>query len=310
MLMSRRRQQTSWLQRRSRLIIAAIATIGALGTAYLTVVKLSGDSAACPTEGCEQVLSSPYAEVFGLPLTLFGFLGYASMGIMAIAPLLLNPETQKELRTRVENLTWLFLFIGATAMTVFSGYLMYVLAFKLQAACLYCIGSATLSLSMFLLTLLGRVWQDRGQLVFTGLIVAFVTLVGTLGVYANVDAPPPVVAEDGGQLGAPVTTTSGEAEIALAKHLNSIGAKMYSAYWCPHCHSQKQLFGKQAMADLPYVECAPDGANSQTSLCQAQGENIQGFPTWEINGEFYSGTQTLARLAELSGYQGPTNFQN
>jgi uncharacterized membrane protein/glutaredoxin len=309
--MSRRRQQTSWIQRRSRLMIAAIASVGALGTAYLTAIKLMGDSATCPTEGCEQVLSSPYAEVFGVPLTLFGFLGYLAMGLMAIAPLVLSPDTQKELRLKVENLTWLFLFMGATAMTVFSGYLMYVLAFRIQAACIYCIVSALLSLSMFLLTLFGRAWTDGGQLIFTGLIVAVVTLVGTLGVYANIDSPrAPTVAEDGGQLGPPVTTTSGEAEIGLAQHLNGIGAKMYSAYWCPHCHSQKQLFGQQAVAELPVIECDPDGANSQTSLCQAQGPNIQGFPTWEINGQFYSGTQTLSRLAELSGYQGPRTFQN
>lgn len=309
--MSRRRQQTSWLQRRSRLIIAAIAAFGAIGTAYLTIVKLSGDAASCPTDSCERVLSSPYAEVFGLPLTLFGFLGYASMGIMAIAPLLINPETQKDLRYKVETWTWLLLFLGATAMATFSGYLMYVLAFKLQAACPYCIASATFSLSMFLLTIFGRAWADKGQLVFSGLIVVVVTLVGTLGIYNHIEnPPPPVVAEDGGQLGLPITTSSGESEIGLAKHLTSIGAKMYGAYWCPYCYDQKQLFGKQAVAELTYIECAPDGANSQTALCQEQSENVQGFPAWEINGQFYAGVQTLERLGELSGYQGPSNFQN
>jgi len=47
--------------------MAGIATVGAVGTAYLTAVLAQG-SAACPTSGCDVVLSSPYATVFGLPL--------------------------------------------------------------------------------------------------------------------------------------------------------------------------------------------------------------------------------------------------
>src|SRR4028119_1082341 len=86
-VMSRRRQSTPWIHRWSRPLIGAIAVLGALVTAYLTAVKLSGNSAACPTSGCEQVLSSPYATVFGLPLALFGCLAYTSMAIFALAPL-------------------------------------------------------------------------------------------------------------------------------------------------------------------------------------------------------------------------------
>ena len=43
-----------------------------------------------------------------------------------------------------------------------------------------------------------------------------------------------------------ITTTSAKAEIALAQHLLNIGAKEYVAWWCPHCHEQKLLFGKSA----------------------------------------------------------------
>ena len=78
---------------------------------------------------------------------------------------------------------------------------------------------------------------------------------------------------------------------------------MYSAYWCPHCHEQKELFGKQATARLKVVECAPDGQNSQAELCASK--KIQGFPSWEINGKVDSGVKPLAKLAELSGYKGP-----
>ena len=87
-----RRRQTPWIQRWSRPLIGGIAVLGAINTAYLTLTKLLGGEAACPTSGCEQVLSSRYAEVFGLPLALFGFLAYAAVTVFALGPLLINPD--------------------------------------------------------------------------------------------------------------------------------------------------------------------------------------------------------------------------
>jgi len=305
-----RRRETPWIQRNSRYLIAAIASVGALGTAYLTALRLLGDSAACAA-GCGRVLSSPYATVFGLPLTLFGFLAYAGMGIMALAPLAINSDTSREFRQDLENWTWQLLLVGSAAMTVFSGYLMYLLAFEIQAVCLYCITSAILSVSLLTLTLLGRSWDDLGQVMFTGVLVSMVTLVGTLGIYSGINDP--VTAETSsipGEPGEPITATSSQSEIALAQHLTDVGAKMYGAWWCPHCHDQKQLFGKEAAAQITYIECDPDGQNPQTALCQANSDKVTGYPTWEINGEYYGGTQSLEQLANASGYQGPRDFKN
>ena len=96
------------------------------------------------------------------------------------------------------------------------------------------------------------------------------------------------------QLGAP----SYESE--LADYLSNTGATMYGAYWCPHCAHQKQLFSHAAQL-LPYVECDARGVNAQVDLCNTVG--INAYPTWEINGEFYVGTQPLNQLAILSGFQ-------
>jgi uncharacterized membrane protein len=74
-------------------------SLGALVTGYLTVVKLTGGAAACPTTGCEQVLSSPYATVFGVPLTLFGLLAYIGMAAFALAPMAVNPAEKKDLHS-------------------------------------------------------------------------------------------------------------------------------------------------------------------------------------------------------------------
>ncbi len=95
--------------------------------------------------------------------------------------------------------------------------------------------------------------------------------------------------------------------VDLARYLKSIGAKMYGAYWCPHCHHQKELFGEATFkAHINYIECAEDGQNAQPKLCR--DKKITGYPTWEINGKFYQGTRSLDELANLSGYKGSRNF--
>jgi glutaredoxin len=89
--------------------------------------------------------------------------------------------------------------------------------------------------------------------------------------------------------------------VTLAKALKKANAKVYTAYWCPHCHDQGELFGKEAFAIVVPVECAKDGKNSQAKLCQEMAKKSAdfGFPTWEINGRFYPGVQPLDRLAEI-----------
>lgn len=327
----RRRRSLPWIYRWSRPIIGAIAIAGAILTAYLTITKLTGAAPVCSAEatagaGCGGVLNSAYATVFGLPLSLFGCLAYLSMAAFALIPLGISLEKQKNLKKQAENLTWWLLLAGSIAMAVFSTYLMYVLATEIKTVCPYCIGSALFSLSLLILTITGRDWEDFGQIVFTGFIVGLLTIVVTLGIYsgvnssiaqANGSAAEEVVDADGliaipepqGQPTPPegweVTTTSGDAEIALAKHLTATGAKKYGAFWCPHCYEQKQLFGKEAFKEINYFECDPQGKNPQREACIAAG--IESFPTWEVDGKLYPGTQILDELAKLSNYQNKDN---
>ncbi|HAC64451.1 MAG TPA: hypothetical protein DCF68_13155 [Cyanothece sp. UBA12306] len=317
-----RRRSVPWIYRWSRPIIGAIAIAGAVLTAYLTITKLTGGEVACGVDaaknaasGCKSVLDSPYATVFGLPLSLFGFLAYASMGTCSLGPMFVSPENNKRFRKQLEDWTWLFLLAGGTSMAVFSGYLMYILATALQTVCYYCIGSAVFSLSLMGLSVFGREWEDIGQIFFVPIVVAMITLVGTLGVYANVNGPtadgripiPEIKTQPQPPKGWEITTTSGEAEIALAKHLTAIGAKKYGAFWCPHCYEQKQLFGKEAFKEINYIECDPSGKNPQPQVCLDAG--VQSYPTWEVKGQVLRGTQLPRKLAEISGYEGTTDFK-
>ena len=96
-----------------------------------------------------------------------------------------------------------------------------------------------------------------------------------------------------------VTSESTRESIELAKYLKDNGVVKYSAYWCPNCLNQGELFGKQAYRELNVVECARDGINSQTQLCI--DKKIKGFPTWEINGKLILGVLSLKELSKLTG---------
>lgn len=68
---------------------------------------------------------------------------------------------------------------------------------------------------------------------------------------------------------------------------------MYGAYWCPHCQSQKKLFG-ESFKYVPYVECT-----QQEKLCIEK--KIDGYPTWIDNDENrYSGELSFEKISEIT----------
>jgi len=286
-----------------RVVMAVLATIGVIDTGSITLSKWGwiGDLSCSSTglfgcNGCEKVLSSAWGSLLGQPLALFGLLGYGAVLLMAVVPLVL----QGDLRVSFGQKSWWGLFLLSTGMAVFSGVLLGVMAFGIRDCCPFCILSAGLSTALFVLSLIGGDWEDRGQLIFSGVITALLVGVIGLGWAASVGRP---VVDSAPGVAPPVRSESNAGQIALAEHLTASGAKLYTAYWCPHCHDQKELFGRQATEKLTVIECAPDGRNSQRELCEAK--KIEGYPSWEINGQLDSGVKPLAKLAEASGYQGP-----
>ncbi len=278
--------------------MAVLATIGAIDTGAITLNRWGVlGKLSCPggAEGCDKVLNSPWGTLLGQPLSLFGFLAYAAVLLMAVLPLVIQGEARADLTGR----SWWGLFLLSAGMAIFSLVLISVMVFQIKAFCTFCVMSALLSLALFVLSLIGGEWEDKGALLFRGVLTALaVGLIG-LGWATSLNRPESAT---GPGMAIPVTSASTPATLALADHLTAVGAVMYSAYWCPHCHDQKELFGKQAAAKLKIIECAPDGRNSQAELCARK--KIEGYPTWEIGGRIDSGQKTLARLAELSGFKG------
>ncbi|MEM6253840.1 MAG: vitamin K epoxide reductase family protein [Cyanobacteria bacterium P01_D01_bin.156] len=278
------KQPTTWLHRYSRHIITGISAAGLL----LAI--------GCVTKGNSALASSAYVQLGGLSLPLLGAISYLLMGSLAIGPVLAKKKS-------LESPTWLGLFIGSTAMTIFSGYLLYIMFAVLQEPCFICILSAGLALSLWVITLMGNQWESLGQLLLPGIGVALAAVIATSGLYAYAQNPETFTA---GNPPPVVETESSISEIELAKHLNAIGAKKYGAWWCPHCHAQQTLFGKQAFKHISYVECDEEGIEPNPNACRAAG--VQSYPTWEINGKTYAGVQSLQSLAAVSGYTGPQKF--
>ena len=128
--------------------------------------------------------------------------------------------------------------------------------------------------------------------------------------WATVGAPGVSVARcapawaPGGFKPPPVKSASSPEALALAAHLKKSGAQFYGAYWCRFCNQQRTAFGSEALATLPYVECAEDGYRADTKKCRQSGE-VTGYPTWQIGGKYYGGMRDLDELAELSGFKAP-----
>jgi glutaredoxin len=85
---------------------------------------------------------------------------------------------------------------------------------------------------------------------------------------------------------------------AFAQALTASGTKMYGAFWCSHCHAQKELFGA-AQSELPYVECSnPDHSRNQTAI----DAGITSYPTWVFpDTSRHTGEMSFQELAAQSG---------
>lgn len=90
---------------------------------------------------------------------------------------------------------------------------------------------------------------------------------------------------------------------AFAQCLTEKGAKMYGAWWCPHCTKQKALFGN-AFGEIDYVECSPGQTKVMSPQCKDDG--IEGYPTWTFpDGTRLSGEQDFATLGAKVGCEPP-----
>ena len=86
---------------------------------------------------------------------------------------------------------------------------------------------------------------------------------------------------------------------AFAKCLTAKQAKMYGAFWCPHCEEQKEMFGS-SFQYAPYIECGIKGEKGIEPVCTQAG--IKRFPTWIFaDGTRVEGEHELQFLGDQTG---------
>ncbi|KAG6412478.1 hypothetical protein SASPL_125157 [Salvia splendens] len=223
-----------------------------------------------------------------------------------------------------------------TSMAVASAYFLYILSTEFAGeSCLYCLASATLSFSLFFITIKRFGLQELQKLFGLQLSVASLVVIALTASYNTAQPGSSSMLEtEIPYFETEITKESTPFAIALAKHLHSIGAKLYGAFWCSHCLDQKEVlvskelldhendkndlrhklkdilqnmchgfFGREAAKILDYVECFPDGVNKGTKMVQACVDaKLEGFPTWIIDGQVLSGEKQLSELATISGF--------
>ncbi len=92
---------------------------------------------------------------------------------------------------------------------------------------------------------------------------------------------------------------------AFAKCIASTTTKFYGAFWCPHCHNQKNSFG-DASQYLPYVECSTPDGSGELPVCVDAG--VKNYPTWVFpDGSRLTGETALATLSQKTGCPLPTS---
>jgi uncharacterized membrane protein len=123
---------------RGRVILYSIAAVfcllGLADATYLTVLALSGETAACGGQaGCSEVLGSAYAKLGGIPVAMFGVVGYFTAFTFATFAGF--------------NYAWARKFFALTVGALFAAtlWLLYVQAFVLHSFCRFCLFSAAIT---------------------------------------------------------------------------------------------------------------------------------------------------------------------
>jgi uncharacterized membrane protein len=137
--------QTNNVVAKLPLLAAAVALIGLADSIYLTIKHYTGEAVPCSViEGCEQVLTSSYAEVAGVPLAALGAIAYFIAFSLAILAAFGN------------RLMWTLFSVQVVFMIVFTIWLFYLQAFVIGAFCQFCLLSAATTLVLFLIALISK----------------------------------------------------------------------------------------------------------------------------------------------------------
>lgn len=120
------------------IFLLIVALIGFADATYLTVEHYMNTIPPCAIGGCETVLTSSYAEIAGIPVSLGGSIYYFFIVLM----LFMYMDSKKEIFLRLPLLASVIGFISSL-------WFMIIMVFVIRAFCPYCVVSALTSTTIF-----------------------------------------------------------------------------------------------------------------------------------------------------------------
>ncbi len=265
-----------------RIALIVVSVLGMVIMGYLFSLRFStGGSAFCnlgENLSCDVVNRSAYAAIFGIPMSLLGFLYF--LGVCAATIWRWKSLTARSIAVIT------IIFLGPSL------YLSGIEFFVIKNVCVFCEASKLLMIAVLALALRGM-----GSMKLTGKTVATAVFVGLFSAYIMyiVQAR---------------TIPDGKYD-EFAQCLTDTGFVMYGSATCSYCAVQRAMFGN-AFEKIEEIECHPRNPNPQTELCVEK--NIEGTPTWIQEDEsgadvhrFPAGVVSLEELSRVSGCALPEN---
>ena len=139
------------MDKRLKQVIIVLTVLGLLVSIYMTIYKVTNNESMCiGSGGCSIVNASGYSEVRGIPVAVFGVIGYLS--ILALFYLERKPGF---FQTNGSMLQFTVTLTGF----LFTVWLIYVEVALLDAYCPFCITSQVAMTLIFILTVIRVIKQ-------------------------------------------------------------------------------------------------------------------------------------------------------
>lgn len=127
------------------LLAAIVALVGIFDAVYLTIHHYTAEAVPCGAAfDCGAVLNSQYSSYGGIPLAAFGALAYFIAFSLAILAAFGNRQT------------WTLFGAQVSLMFVFTAWLIYLQAFVIEAFCQFCLLSAAVTTTLFIIFLVSK----------------------------------------------------------------------------------------------------------------------------------------------------------
>lgn len=136
--------------RKPAVFAAVVSLFGLLDSAYLTAKHFTDKNVPCNfITGCEQVLKSSYAEIYGIPTAAFGAIAYFAVFSLAILTFYGNYKL------------WNVLGILVSLMAIFTAWLIYLQAYVIGAFCQFCLISAATTFTLLIIYLVSKLLRKK-----------------------------------------------------------------------------------------------------------------------------------------------------